>query len=84
MNTILHTRALALSGAAAGAVLNVVCLAIYAIAGRPDPWMDLFIGSGPTVGGWIVFVAEGAAVGGLLGWLVGSVYNRLTRPARLA
>ena len=69
MNTQLNTRALALAGALAVAVLNVVCLAIYAVAGRPDPWMDLFIGSGPTVGGWLVFIVEGAAVGALLAWL---------------
>lgn len=75
----LNTRALALSGAAAGAVLNLVCLSIYAIAGRPDPWMNLFIGSGPTFGGWVVFVAEGAGVGALLGWVVAAFYNRLAR-----
>lgn len=80
MNTLLNARALALSGAAAGAILNVICLAIYALAGRPDPWMTLFIGSGPTVGGCIVFVAEGAGVGGLLGWLVAVCYNRLAKP----
>lgn len=38
--------------------------------------MDLFIGSGPTLGGWIVFIAEGAGVGALVGWLVGLFYNR--------
>lgn len=65
MNTQLNTRALALAGALAVAVLNVVCLAIYAVAGRPDPWTDLFIGSGPTVGGWLVFIVEGAAVAGV-------------------
>jgi ribose/xylose/arabinose/galactoside ABC-type transport system permease subunit len=84
MNTLLNTRALALSGAAACAVLNVVCASIYAIAGRPDPWMDLFIGSGPTIVGSIVFIAEGAAVGALLGWLVAVCYNRLAKPAAVA
>jgi hypothetical protein len=84
MNPILNTRALALSGAAAGAVLNVVCLLIYAIAGRPDPWMELFIGSGPTPFGWLVFIGEGAGVGALLGWLVAFFYNRLSKPTRLA
>jgi hypothetical protein len=84
MNTALNARALALSGAAAGAVLNVVCWLIYVIAGRPDPWMDLFIGSGPTVTGIIVFVAEGAGVGALLGWLVAFFYNRVAKPMRPA
>ncbi len=79
MNTLLNTRALALAGAAAGAILNVVCLSIYAIAGQPDPWMALFIGSGPTLAGWIVFIAEGAGVGALLGWLVAAFYNRFAR-----
>jgi len=84
MNASLNTRALALSGATAGAILNVLCWAIYVIAGRPDPWMDLFIGSGPTVTGVFVFIAEGAGVGALLGWLVAAFYNRLATPARPA
>jgi len=84
MNATLNTRALALSGAAAGAILNAVCWLIYVIAGRPDPWMNLFIGSGPTASGIVVFIAEGAGVGVLLGWLVAVFYNRLTKPARPA
>lgn len=84
MNATLSMRALALSGAAAGAILNVVCWLIYVIARRPDPWMDLFIGAGPTATGIIVFVAEGAAVGMLLGWLVAFFYNRVAKPVRPA
>jgi len=79
MNTHLNTRALAFAGAATFAVLNIVCLTIYVIAGRPDPWMTLFIGSGPTVGGWIVFITEGAAIGALIGWLVAAFYDKLAR-----
>lgn len=77
MNTQLKTKALAFAGGATFAVFNVVCLTIYAVAGQPDPWMSLFIGSGPTVGGRIVFVAEGAAIGALIGWLVAVFYNKL-------
>ncbi len=84
MNTQLNTKALTLSGAAAGAILNIVCWAIYVIAGRPDPWMDLFIGAGPTLTGWLVFVAEGAGVGALLGWLVAVCYNRFAKPVGAA
>jgi hypothetical protein len=84
MNTQLNTKTLTVAGAAAFAVLNIVCLSIYALLGRPDPWMDLFVGSGPTIGGWIVFVAEGAAVGALVGWLVGVLYNRLARSEKAA
>jgi hypothetical protein len=39
--------------------------------------MPLFVGSGPTVGGWLVGITEGAGVGGLLGWIVATFYNRL-------
>lgn len=77
MNTLLNTKALTFAGAGAFAVLNVICLSLYALLGRPDPWMDLFTGSAPTIGGWIVFVAEGAAVGALVGWLVAVFYNRI-------
>lgn len=84
MNTVLNTRALALSGAAAGAVLNVVCWLIYVIAARPDPWMDLFIGSGRSAAGIVVFIAEGGGVGALLGWLVAFFYNRIANPVRPA
>lgn len=76
MNTLLNGRALALAGAAAGAVITALCFAIYAVLGRPDPWMDLFIGSGPTPGGWLVGIAETAVFGALTGWLVAAVYNR--------
>ncbi len=84
MNTQLNTRALAFAGSATFAVLNIVCLTIYALAARPDPWMTLFIGSGPSVGGWIVFIAEGAAIGALIGWLVAAFYNRLARTEQRA
>jgi hypothetical protein len=76
MNT-LNARALALSGAAAGAILVALCFAIYLVLGQSDPWMPLFVGSGPTVGGWLVGITEGAGVGGLLGWIVATFYNRL-------
>ena len=79
MNTHLNTKALAFAGSATFAVLNIVCLTIYLVAGLPDPWMTLFVGSGPTVGGWIVFVAEGAAIGALIGWLVAVFYNKRAR-----
>lgn len=79
MNTQLNTKALAFAGGMASAVLTLVCFAIYAIAGRPDPWMALFIGSGPTVGGWVIGVVELGLVGALLGSVVGTVYNRLLK-----
>lgn len=81
MNTQLNTGVLAASGAIASAGLNALCFTIYLVAGRPDPWMELFIGSGPTVGGWIIGTAEGAAVFALAGALVGFFYNRFTRTA---
>lgn len=81
MNTQLDTRALALAGTATGAALVALCFAIYAILGRPDPWMDLFIGSGPSLGGWLVGIVEGAAVGAVTGWFVAVTYNRVARPA---
>lgn len=84
MNTQLNTRALAFAGSATFAVVNVVCLAVYALAGRPDPWMNLFIGSSATVGGWFVFIAEGAVIGALIGWLVAAFYNKLTRTEQRA
>ena len=80
MITHLDTRALALAGAAVFALVNTLCFAIYAIAGRPDPWMELFLGSGPTVGGWLVGIAWGAVMGALIGGLVGVFYNRLAKP----
>jgi len=81
MNTQLNTRALAASGAIVGALINALCFAIYLVAGRPDPWMQLFIGSGPTVGGWLIGMAEGAAVFALAGALIGFFYNRLAKTA---
>lgn len=81
MNTQLNTRALAASGAITGAIINALCFTIYLVAGRPDPWMQLFIGSGPTVGGWIIGMAEGAAVFALAGALIGFFYNRLAKTA---
>ena len=84
MNAALNTRALALAGAAAGAILNVVCWLIYVIAERPDPWMGLFIGSGPTAAGIVVFITEGAGLGALLGCLVALVYNRVAKLVRPA
>jgi len=79
MNTQLNTKALALAGAVSSAVLTVLCFAIYAIAGRPDPWMALFIGSGPSVGGWLIGIIELGLVGALLGGVVGAVYNRVVK-----
>lgn len=84
MNTLLQPRPLTLAGAAAGGLLNVVCLLLHALSRRPNGWMTLFIGSGPTLWGWIVFVAEGAAVGAFIGWVVAVCYNRLAGPARIA
>lgn len=79
MNTQLNTKALALAGAVASAVLTLVCFTIYALAGRPDPWMALFIGSGPTFGGWVIGIVELGLVGALLGGVVGAVYNRISK-----
>ena len=84
MNALLQTRAFTLAGAAAGGMLNVVCLVVHALAGRPNPWIDLFVGSGPTLAGWAVFIVEGAAVGALVAWLVAVSYNRLAVPSRVA
>ena len=81
MNTKLDTGALAASGAIVGAVINALCFSIYLVAGRPDPWMQLFLGSGPTVGGWIIGMAEGAAVFALGGALIGFCYNRFAKTA---
>ncbi len=81
MITTLHTRAFALAGAIAGALLTALCFASYALLGRPDPWMDLLVGSGPSVGGWIVGIVEVAVFSGLTGAVVAAVYNRLARPA---
>jgi hypothetical protein len=81
MNTQLNTKALALAGATASAVLTLVCFAIYAVLGRPDPWMALFIGSGPTVLGWVIGIVELWVVGALLGAVIGGVYNRLVKTA---
>lgn len=72
MNTQLNTRALAASA---------LCFTIYLVAGRPDPWMQLFIGSGPTVSGWIIGIAEGAVVFAVGGALIGFFYNRLAKTA---
>ena len=81
MNTPLNTKALVVAGAIASAVLTVLCFTIYAVAGRPDPWMALFIGSGPTLGGWVIGIVELGLVGALLGVVVGAVYNRFAKPA---
>jgi hypothetical protein len=81
MNTHLNTKALAFAGALASAVLTALCFTIYAVAGRPDPWMALFMGSGPTVLGWLIGIVELALVGALLGGVVGVVYNRYAKPA---
>lgn len=81
METRLNAKALTGAGAIAGGVLNTLCFTIYLVLGRPDPWMELFVGAGPTVGGWLVGIAEGAGVGALLGWLVAVCYNGLAKPA---
>jgi hypothetical protein len=81
MRATLDTRALVLAGAITGVVVTAVCFGLYAVLGRPDPWMDLFYGSGPTISGWLVGMAEGAAVGALMGAVLGTVYNGLARPA---
>ncbi len=84
MHTALNTKALALAGAGVGAIVLALCFALYAVAGRPDPWMQLFLGTGPTLGGWLVGIAEAALVGGLTGALVGFFYNRFAKPATAA
>lgn len=84
MNTQLNPRALALAGAVVCAALAAICFAIYAVLGRPDPWNALFIGSGQTPVGFVVGVAESAAVGAFGGWLAAYVYNRVSRPAATA
>lgn len=81
MNTKLDTRALAIAGALGGAILVTLCFGLYAIAGVPDPWMDLFLGSGPTVTGWLVGIAEGAIVGAVTAWLIALFYNRFLKAA---
>ena len=82
MNTVLNIRALALAGAVTGALVILACFTLGSFLGRPDPWMALFAGSGPTVGGWLIGIAEGALVGLLEGALVGVFYNRFVGPAR--
>jgi hypothetical protein len=84
MNAMLDIRALATAGAIASAVITALCFGLYAVLGRPDPWMDLFYGSGPTVLGWIVGMLEGAAVGAVAGAVLGAAYNRMARPATQA
>ncbi len=81
MNTALSTRALALAGASTGALLILACFTLGTFLGRPDPWMALFVGSGPTVGGWLIGIAEGALAGLFEGALVGVFYNRFAGPA---
>ena len=83
MNTKLNTKALAFAGGATFAVVQILCLLVGAIAGR-DPWLPLFLGAGPTVGGWIIFVAEGAAIGVIIGWVLAVFYNRLARTEQRA
>lgn len=80
MNITLNTRALAFAGAATGALAILACFTLGTLLGRPDPWMTLFVGSGPTLGGWLIGIAEGAAVGLLEGTLVGVFYNLFARP----
>lgn len=81
MKALLDIRALAIAGAIAGAVITALCFGLYALLGRPDPWMDLFYGSGPTLSGWIVGMGEGAAVSAIAGAILGAAYNRMVRPA---
>ena len=84
MNALLNTKAFALAGGATFAVIQVLCLVVGAISGRPDAWLPLFLGAGPTVGGWIIFVVEGAVIGMLIGWLVAFFYNKLARTEQRA
>lgn len=84
MDTQLNTKALALAGGATFAVVQVLCLLAGALSGRPDRWLPLFLGAGPTVGGWIIFVAEGAVIGVLIGWLLALFYNKLARTEQRA
>jgi hypothetical protein len=84
MNTQLNTRALALAGAAVFAIVNILCFAVYAVVGRPDPWMELFLGSGPSFGGWLIGIAWGAVMGALIGGLVAVFYNRWAKPTASA
>jgi hypothetical protein len=80
MNTALNIRALAFAGAVTGALAILACFALGSLLGRPDPWMALFVGSGPTLGGWMIGIAEGALVGLFEGALIGVFYNRFARP----
>ena len=84
MNAQINTKALAFAGGATFAVVQVLCLLVGAISGRPDAWLPLFLGAGPTVGGWIIFVVEGAVIGMLIGWLVALFYNKLARTEQRA
>lgn len=84
MNAQLNTKAFALAGGATFAVIQVLCLLVGAISGRPDAWLPLFLGAGPTVGGWIIFVVEGALIGVLIGWLLALFYNKLNRTEQRA
>ena len=84
MKAMLDIRALATAGAIAGALITALGFGLYAALGRPDPWMDLFYGSGPTVLGWLIGTAEGAAVSAIAGAILGAAYNRLARPAAQA
>jgi hypothetical protein len=81
MNSQLNARALALAGGVVCAALAAICFAMYVVLGRPDPWSALFLGSGQTPVGFVVGVAESAAVGGFAGWLTAVTYNRVTRAA---
>ena len=74
MNTALNTRALAFAGAATGALAILACFTLGTLLGRPDPWMALFVGSGPTL--------EGALVGLFEGTLIGVFYNYFAKPIR--
>ena len=84
MNAQLNTKALAVAGGATFAVVQILCLLVGALSSKPDPWLPLFLGAGPTVGGWIIFVVEGAVIGVLIGWLVALFYNKLARTEQRA
>ena len=84
MNAQLNTKALAVAGGATFAVVQILCLLVGALSGKPDLWLSLFLGAGPTVGGWIIFVVEGAVIGVLIGWLVALFYNKLARTEQRA
>ena len=79
MSMKLDTRAFAIAGASAAALVAAACFSIYVILGQPDPWNQLFNGSGQSALGFLTGVGESAAVGALAGAVVSAVYNRTTR-----